>query len=227
MSFFHFFSLCAEFSEDNTAIVATVLSIVLCVCIIALAALLVKKPSLNSADIVYGGVATALAFVLSFIKFSPVQYGGSITLASMVPLVIYAYFFGFAKGLIVGIVYGLLQFVQDPYILTPITFVLDYLLAFAAVALAALPKKFIKNECGALCLGATFTYALRFLFHFVSGIVYFSMGAVWADITAESAVVYSLIYQIVYLLPDLAFCVAALFALSKLGVTKRLAPHKK
>lgn len=226
MSFFNSFSLCAEFSEENTAIVATVLSIVLCACLIVLVAVLVKKPGLNSADIVYGGVATALAFVLSFLKFSPVQYGSSITLASMVPLVLYAYFFGFAKGLVVGVVYGLLQFVQDPYILTPVTFVLDYILAFSSIAIAAVSKKIIKNECGALCLGATFTYALRFLFHFVSGIVYFNMGAVWADIPAESAIVYSLIYQTVYLLPDFALCLVALFTLSKLNVIERIAPHK-
>lgn len=226
MSFFNSFSLCAEFSKENTAIVATVLSIVLCVCLIVLVAVLVKKSGLNSADIVYGGVATALAFVLSLLKFSPVEYGGSITFASMVPLVLYAYFFGFTKGLVVGVVYGLLQFIQDPYILTPVTFVLDYILAFSSIAIAAVSKIIIKNECGALCLGATFTYALRFLFHFVSGIVYFNMGAVWADIPAESAIVYSLIYQTVYLLPDFALCVAALFALSKLNVIGRIAPHK-
>lgn len=228
MSFFYSFSpfsLCAEVSEENTATVATIASIILSVCLVLLVAVLIRRKTLKSADIVYGGVATALAFVLSFLKITPVLYGGSITLASMLPIILYAYFFGFAKGLAVGIAYGLLQFIQSPYILTPMTFVLDYMLAFASIAAAALPRKFIKNECGALCLAVLFVYFFRFIFHLISGIIYFKEGAVWADLPAENALVYSLIYQLVYLAPDFLICLCAAFALYKLKVVERIAPR--
>ena len=48
----------------------------------------------------------------SFIKVSPVQLGGSITLASFVPLLIYAYKFGPVKGTLAGVILGLFNFIE-------------------------------------------------------------------------------------------------------------------
>lgn len=227
MSFFNLLSFFdKEFTESDTQVVTIVAWCLLGVLLVLAIVLLAGKKRMKTVDVVYGGVALALSFVLSYIKISPVQYGGSVTLASMLPVILYAYYFGFGKGIIVGLAHGLLQFVQDPYILTPVTFVLDYLLAFAAIAFAALPKKAIKNDGAALFAGASLTYVVRFLSHFVSGIIYFNMGAIWADIPAPNAVAYSLLYQVVYLVPDWIICVAILLTLWKLGVIEKIAPSK-
>ena len=51
----------------------------------------IKGKRFSTTDIAYAGVCLAASFALSFIKVSPVQFGGSITLASFVPSLIYAY----------------------------------------------------------------------------------------------------------------------------------------
>lgn len=42
--------------------------------------------------------------------------GGSITLASMLPLMVYSYMFGARKGVFAGLIYGVLQFIQNPQV---------------------------------------------------------------------------------------------------------------
>lgn len=106
------------------------------------------------------------AFLLSFIKLFSMPMGGSITPASMLPIMAFAYIYGFRKGLIVGICYSLLQFVQEPIFLTPVQFLLDYVGAFSLLALAAFAKKSIVPGIAYACLA-------RFLCQFTSGVVFF------------------------------------------------------
>lgn len=129
------------------------------------------------------------------------------------PILIYAYVYGPVRGLIVGLIYGVLQFIQDPYMLTPLTFLLDYLLAFVGIFLIGVARLLIKNENAAVFTGAVAAYVWRFVMHFISGIIYFQMGAIWVDLPAESAGVYSLLYNIVYLAPDMVITVAVMVIL--------------
>ncbi len=212
-------------SEDLTNVITLVATILVALLIVAVC-ILMAKSKLKTTDIVYAGVSLASSFVLSFIKIAPVQYGGSITFASFVPLLIYTFYFGFSRGLICGLIYGVLQFLQDPYILTPVTFILDYLLAFASIAVMGFFSKNYKNKTSALVLGSTCVYACRFLMHFASGIVYFNMDAVWASIPASNAVIYSFLYQIVYLVPDAIICIIAILILSRGGVIDKIKPKQ-
>ena len=52
------------------------------------------------------------------------------------------------------------------------------------------------------------------------------MGAVWASLPADSAVLYSLIYQAVYLLPDAIICIIAVLILSRANVIDKLKPKQ-
>ncbi|MBR3864284.1 MAG: energy-coupled thiamine transporter ThiT [Clostridia bacterium] len=212
-------------SEDLTDVITLVATILVALLIVAVC-ILMAKSKLKTTDIVYAGVSLASSFVLSFIKIAPVQYGGSITFASFVPLLIYTFYFGFSRGLVCGLIYGVLQFLQDPYILTPVTFILDYLLAFASIAVMGFFAKNYKNKTSALVLGATCVYLCRFLMHFASGIVYFNMDAVWASIPASNAVVYSLLYQVVYLVPDAIICIIAILILSRGGIIDKIKPKQ-
>ncbi len=209
---------------ENVTDLVNLVAIILLALLIVLAVVFSIKNKLKTQEIVYAGIAIATSFVLSYVKISPVANGGSVTLASFVPIVLYAFIFGFSRGLIAGFIYGLLQFIQSPYILTPATFLLDYLLPFAMICLAPLAKKLCKNQNLQIVLASVLVYIGRFLMHFLSGVIFFEMGAVWADLPANTSITYSLLYQTVYLVPDLAICAICLFLLSRSGVIEKLAP---
>lgn len=227
-----FLSSLLTVSDDVTNSVA-IFSTVACVLLFDVILLLCLKGKKQGGryatkHVAFAGVALAASFVLSFVKVSPVLYGGSITLASFVPVLIYAYVFGVLEGLLVGLVFGLLNFISSPYILTPMTFVLDYLLAFASIALMGFfgkGKLSQKSLPLSFTLGCIAVYSTRFLFHFWSGVLYFVEGAIWVQFPSwavSSAFVYSFIYQCVYIPADcLISCIAGAL-LSKTGVLPRL-----
>ena len=76
-----------------------------------------KKKRINTRTLTYGSICIALSFILSYIKFYHWPQGGSITAGSMLPLIIFAFIFGPVPGILAGMVYGMLQLIQDPYIL--------------------------------------------------------------------------------------------------------------
>ncbi|MDE5788807.1 MAG: energy-coupled thiamine transporter ThiT, partial [Clostridia bacterium] len=174
-------------------------------------------------EIAYAGICLALSFALSFIKVSPVQFGGSITLASFVPLLIYSYKFGPVKGTLAGIMLGLFNFISDPFILTPLTFILDYALAFASIGLMGFAPKFGKLPLAAkVSIGTVLVYVARFIFHLLSGFIYFAENSIWVDLPATNMFVYSFIYQCVYLPADCVICIIVLFTTAKTKALDKL-----
>ncbi len=218
-----------EVSEKATNVVKwiSVGAVVLLLAVIALIGLGGKK-RYDAKRIAFAGVCVAMSFVLALIKFKPVQYGGSITLASFVPILVYAYVYGPASGFMVGLIHGLLNFIESPYILTPTTFILDYLLAFASVGIMGFFGKLSRKEKAALpvVLGCVAVFTARFVFHLVSGAIFFMQDAVWVslpDWAMGNAFIYSLIYQCVYVPADCLIATLVLFALAKTGVLDKLA----
>ena len=86
----------------------------------------------------FGALSIALSFALSYIRLFRMPSGGSVTLASMLPLMLYAASFGIGPGLLAGLVYGFLQYLQGGWFLNFWQFSLDYLLAYAALGLTGL-----------------------------------------------------------------------------------------
>jgi len=200
-------------SEDTTNLVQLISVSAIALLLIALYLLCVIKKEFDTKSVVHAAICIATSFALSFIKVTPVVYGGSITLASFVPILIYAYAYGFKKGLLAGLIFGILQFIQSPYILVPITFVLDYLLAFASIGLMGFASKFSKSTMKNVILGVLLVYFVRFIMHFVSGVVYFNYDAVWANLPTPNSIVYSLLYQTVYVIPDMIITLVAFILL--------------
>ena len=90
-----------------------------------------------------GALCIALSTVLSFITLYKMPQGGSITLASMLPMFLFAYAYGVGPGMLVGAAYGFVQFLQGGlYFVHPVELLLDYPLAFAMLGLAGLSNKF-------------------------------------------------------------------------------------
>lgn len=228
-----------EASEATTKIVRKVSVGAVVVLLVLIAFLGVfhrsEKQRFSAKRIAFAGVCVASSFVLATIKVKPVKYGGSITAASFVPILIFAYVYGAESGFLVGLIHGLLNFVESPYILTPATFVLDYLLAFAGVGVMGFFGKIQRKERAALplVLGCIAVFSLRFLCHLLSGMIFFSQEAVWVSLpnwAMQNAFVYSLIYQCVYIPADAAICIAVFIVLAKTGVfdklTKRMRAKK-
>ena len=55
----------------------------------------------------------AIATVLSIIKLVSLPYGGSVTIASMLPIIIISYRHGVKWGLLSGLAYGAIQQLLD------------------------------------------------------------------------------------------------------------------
>ena len=86
----------------------------------------------------------------------------------------------------------------------------------------AIAKIIFKDKKYTPIFGLLFVYLFRFTFHFLSGIIYFDNGGIWANLPQDNAFIYSFLYQITYLLPDLVINLAFLFPLVKTNKFKTL-----
>lgn len=158
----------------------------------------------------------ALAFVLSYIKLFDLPQGGAVTAASLLPIVAFAYSYGLAPGLVVGVAYGLLQMIQDPWIVTPVQAILDYPLAFACIALAAVARR-LPDSWGWLA-GMALAAVGRFVCHTFTGVVFF---AEYAEGTGLSPFVYSVSYNS-FVFVDMAICAVVMAFPQVRGALKRM-----
>ncbi len=132
--------------------------------------------TLNTRCIAMAGITVAMSFGLSYIKLWEMPQGGSVTLMSLLPVMIFSYIYGTKKGVFVCLIYGVLQAIQDPWIIHPAQFLLDYPLAFASIGLSGMfakVKAFEKLPQVAFLLGGLFAGVMRFISHVLSGVFAF------------------------------------------------------
>ncbi len=189
----------------NFSLVALYVSALILVAALSAAAYFFGKNGspLSTKEIARAGVCLAMAYALSYVKLFSMPQGGSITLASMLPIIIYAYIYGARKGIFVGLIYGVLQSLQSPYIIHPAQFLLDYPIAFAALGLAGILKD-VKTlpEAAKFAIGTIVGGAGRYISHVISGA--FAFGA-YAE--GQNVFIYSLAYNS-YVLIDLVLVIA-------------------
>lgn len=161
----------------------------------------------DSKSIALAGICVSLSFALSYIKLWDLPQGGSVTLVSFLPIMLFAYLYGAKKGLFVGFVYGLLQSLQDPYIIHPAQFLLDYPVAFAMAGFAGVLKNVnMKSPQLKFALSALIGGAMRYVAHVLSGA--FAFGAYALDAGASNAFTYSLAYNS-FVFVDIALVIIA------------------
>ncbi|MCQ2540629.1 MAG: energy-coupled thiamine transporter ThiT [Acetatifactor sp.] len=179
--------------------------------------------------LVEGAAMVALATVLSFIRVFKLPWGGSITLLSMLPIVLFSIRRGVKSGLVVSFVYALVQFGQGVmdglfgWGLTPGMLVacilLDYLGAFFVLGLAGM---FRKKDIVGWIAGIFVAVGLRFVFHFLSGVVIWgSFGELWSGFSTDNTWLYSFLYNGCYMLPEMIFTMIGAIVLLKTPQTKR------
>ncbi|PIU59934.1 energy-coupled thiamine transporter ThiT [Candidatus Bathyarchaeota archaeon CG07_land_8_20_14_0_80_47_9] len=165
--------------------------------------------SVNTKILAEAIVFIALANVLYvtskfYFGFLHLPQGGSVTLASMVPLLWFALRRGPRWGVEAGIVYGLVHMVISGDIYYPTQILLDYPLAFGALGLAGAFQKRPVVGVGVGIIG-------RFIFHFISGVIFFGQYA-WEG---WNVYVYSAAYNATYLIPEFVVSAIIIFILLK------------
>lgn len=176
--------------------------------------------------LVLSAMLIALGTALSLVSIG-LPFGGSVTLAAMVPLVVLSQLYGFRWGALCCGVYGLLQLILGldnfSYVTTiwaVIAVVLfDYIVAYGVMSLSAIVKG-IKNTAVRGAVGALIGCAARFVCHFITGAY---VWGVWADATilpkalqdtwlaTGKALIYSysFFYNLSYMLPETIITVIA------------------
>lgn len=216
-------------------------STVLYVSAIALAAIVVivafvtdRTKGFDTRAITFAAICIALSFALSYIRFVRMPMGGSITFASMLPLMLYSYMFGCKKGLIAGLVYGMLQAIQDAWIFHPAQFALDYLVAFMAIGLTGCLRNVhtLKDRMRTkFTLGAIIAGVTRFISHFFSGVFAFGAYGVtyaeqWNIPALSNPYIYSIVYQSLYIIPEMVIViVVGVLMLSSANLRKQIARY--
>ena len=181
--------------------------------------------------LVESALLVAVATVLSLIKMAELPYGGSITLASMFPIILVSYRHGMLWGLGAGTVFGALQQVLGLDNLSYVTgwqsvlavIFLDYIIAFAVAGLGGAFRRLEKRgmaQSVVLTLGALLVGILRYACHVVSG------ATVWAGLSIPdaAALMYSFIYNATYMIPETIVLMIVSFALGNMLDFSRVVP---
>lgn len=178
-----------------------------------------EKKKLSAKQLVYCAMAIALAFITSYIKILALPWGGSVTLCSMLFVVLAAYWYGPKTGISVGLAYGILQFIQEPYVLSFFQVCCDYILAFAALGIAG----FFTNKKHGLIKGYIAAVLARGAFHSLGGYLYW-MSYMPENFPQSLKSIYPIAYNYSYLLAE---AVLTLVIISIPAVAKALAQVKK
>ena len=172
----------------------------------------------------------SLAILLELVSkmFIPeMPFGGQVTLASMLPVVLISYRHGVKWGLVSGVAYAMIEmaigaktvmaafqpgYFGDGTMLfnALLMCVLDYVVAFTVLGIGGLFRDKIRNTGAALALGSVVALGLRYLSHIGSGYILFAGYAEWfftqdgfpawgaSLVSSLSPQVLGLVYSVVY-----------------------------
>ena len=186
-------------------------------------------------------VASVLALVSEFIPFLQLRFGGTLTLASMLPIILISYMYGLKWGLGSAAVYAVIQifmgFKTVAALFTPdsdsymalwmaiCVVLLDYFLAYTSLGLGGIFAR-KKGGCLRLVLGGVVAQVICYAFHVLSGFLVYGAWADWfftesaaKDLAISGwimehlsgrglALLYSLIYNALYMLPEIVLTAA-------------------
>ena len=162
----------------------------------------------------------ALAVILSMIQVVRMPFGGSVTAAAMLPVILIAYRRKMGWGIFTASVYALLQmFLGLDNVRYGTTFwavcaiiFLDYIFAFAVLGLAGMFRDKFKSQSIEILCGTMICCGLRYVCHVISGCT------VWAGVSIPTSdgLIYSLAYNAAYMVPETIITLAAAWYLSAL-----------
>ena len=207
-----------------------------------------NQKTTNTRRLTESAMLLAVAIVLELISkmFIPEQpFGGQLTFAAMLPVVLISYRHGMKWGFVTSFTYALLEMAiggktvaaafQPGYFgdgtmigNALIMCALDYLVAYTALGLGGIFRNKIEKPGMALMAGSLVALGARYLAHVISGYVLFAGWAEWyftqegfpawgAQLVGALSpqmlgVVYSIVYNGMYMVPEMIFtAMAAVF----------------
>lgn len=174
--------------------VSIVLGILFLIAAAALANRGEKRKRIATKELVYCAAAIALGFLASYIRIFKMPWGGSVTMCSMLFITLIGYWYGLKTGIMTGLAYGILQFLQEPYVLSGFQVCCDYVFAFAALGLSGL---FMNSRHG-LVKGYLLGALGRGVFHAVGGYLYW-MAYMPDNFPKSLTAVYPILYNYAYI----------------------------
>lgn len=205
-------------------VTAAIIAAIICVVSLARSG---SKFVFTTQDLTYAAICLALSYALSYFGFS-LPMGGTVTPASILPVAVFCYFFGFRKGAIVSAVYMLLQLTQQPYIVSAWSMVLDYIVPYFALSIIGIfsykPNSENANKSGFALIASHWRFfvglviyvLVRYASHVASGVVFYGEWAV------GDPLLYSLAYNSFCLVDMLIACLGAWFVLGSKAFNKTL-----
>ena len=190
-----------------------------------------RRVSTNLTTLTECAIMLALSFALSCAKLFEMPMGGSITIASMLPVMLISIKYGVGIGLATSFAYSITQLLQAlasanvfPYCETPGTLVLcilfDYILPFTLLGLAGLchKMKITKNTELNIYIGIISVVVLRFFCHFITGV------AIWDQWAPEGMgkYLYSFLYNGGFLSLDFIICIVCAILMFRKAELRKL-----
>ena len=172
--------------------IAIIAGIILFLAAICFAGKHSEKHKLTTRQLVFCAVAMALAF---------------------------ANWYGVGTGITVGLAYGILQFIQEPYVLSFFQVCCDYILAFAALGVAG----FFAKQSHGLLKGYIVAVIARGAFHALGGYLYW-MSYMPDNFPKSLTAIYPIVYNYSYLLAE---GIITVIVISIPAVSKALVQVKK
>jgi thiamine transporter len=168
---------------------------------------MMRKVSSDTKILAEGTIFIALTVILKDV-LPPIYHlpqGGSVSAAGMVPLLWFSLRRGLRSGLEASTVYGLVHMaLPGSYIVDPVQALLDYPIAFGALGLVGMFRKYPLLGVGVGITG-------RFLAHCASGVWFFSTYAP----VGMNPVLYSAVYNGGYLIIELIISVIIMYIIVK------------
>ncbi|ALC91980.1 thiamine biosynthesis protein ThiT [Bacillus sp. FJAT-18017] len=174
---------------------------------------------------VFTAIALLLDYAANILSLKIWPQGGSISIA-MVPIFLMAYRWGLKGGLLTGFLLGFLQIVLgQAWIIHPVQGALDYVVAYTVVGLAGVFSSSIKKAQADskktlwifyMVLGVLLGSVLRFIAHYIGGIVFFASSAPEGTPVA----LFSFLYNGTYMLPNAI--ISAIAVVLVFGASPRL-----
>lgn len=174
---------------------------------------------MRTKTITQSALLISLAVVFSFIKIFEMPMGGSINLCTL-PIIFSSIKFNTKIAVINSVTFAFIKLLIGAFsgnvfvwCKTPIAVIIvvlfDYILAFGLLGFAGIFKKISLKHIKdfGVYIGVTVVFLIRFICHFVTGVV------VWSQWSSQNAYIYSLFYNISYLLPEMLLTLLIFFVL--------------
>lgn len=168
-------------------------------------------------------LSTVLMWVSKLIP-APWLQGGSVTLASMVPVIICGIMLGTKWGLCASIAYSLIQMMfgfYPPPTQTLLNFILvillDYVFAYGVLGLSGFFYAIFRKSTLAATISGFIVTTLRYICHIISGVL---IWGVYAE-AGQSVLSYSVIYNGTYMIPEIIITTVVLSLIMKFKIFNR------